>query len=167
MRLVARSGRCLGPVPGLARRQTWRCLRREGVACFVSHGQGVGVGSGKEGGGQSLERGECVRPGSARRATGSEPGGDASPGPLPGGRSKGEWLLLPPGWRSVGCCGLERRGGHFWAASARRWGALGSGVRLEFEFRLHTSGVTLGKYSHLSQLSFLVCPILLLGEFRG
>lgn len=52
----------------------------------MSHEQGRGVGSGKKGGGQSLERGNCVRLGSARRSTGSSQEGTPSPGPLPEGR---------------------------------------------------------------------------------
>ena len=53
-----------------------------------------------------------------------------------GERGRGKWPLPPPGWRSMGCCGLAERGGHLWAV------ALGdgelSGISLiEFEFRLH------------------------------
>lgn len=76
-----------------------------------------GLGSEKEGGGQSLERGKCVRPGSAGRATGSEPEGNAKPRSSPWlekPRGEGaEWLPLPPGWPSVGYRRLEGRGGHF------------------------------------------------------
>ena len=54
-------------------------LWKGGVACSMSPEQGRGVGSGKRGGGRSLESGDGVRPGSARHSSGSEPGGDAEP----------------------------------------------------------------------------------------
>ena len=77
----------------------------------MSPEQGKGVGSGKKGGGRSLERGNCVRLGSARRSSGSEPGGDAEPRTSPwreksGWGEVGEWPLPLPGWRSLG---RERR----------------------------------------------------------
>lgn len=99
--------------------------------------------------------------------------GTPSPGPLPGGRSQG-WgageVAAPASWMAerglVGCCGLEGREGHFCAASARRWRAL----RLESGLSSNSASttarsVTLGKCSNLSLGCFLLCHILLLGEF--
>lgn len=54
------------------------------------------MGSGKEGGGQSLARGKCVCLGSAGRATGSEPGGDTETRTSLWWDKLRKWPLQPP-----------------------------------------------------------------------
>lgn len=59
-------------------------------------------------------------------------------------------------------CRLEERRGHFCTAVTRRRRALSSGVQIPPPPTARS--VTLGKYSDLSQLSFLLFPIFFPGE---